>query len=297
MQTVISVLKREEDSRKKDLESLMAAAEQVFFDEAHLMASTQDKGNQFVKVAGQFERAYCRWGLTATPFMRDQYDNLLLQGVTGLVSYSITNSELIEEGFLTPAKVIMKTVLGTLPETWEGNRRSNKAQAKYWRKVYDKGITFNPARNKMIVEEIAAGPYPLLVLVKTIEQGKFIRNLHDLAHPTVTEIPVLTGKSSAIARRKVADDMNTGKLPFVIATTIFDEGIDIPQLRKVILASGGKSHVKLLQRAGRGLRIAEGKEEVIIIDFMDKHHALLLKHSKLRQKVWKEQGFEIHVEN
>jgi superfamily II DNA or RNA helicase len=136
----------------------------------------------------------------------------------------------------------------------------------------------------------------MLILVKTIEQGKFIQHLYDMAHPGSLKAPILTGKSSADQRRKAARDMNSGKMLFVIATTIFDEGVDIPQLRKVILASGGKSHVKLLQRAGRGLRIAEGKEEVIIVDFMDKHHALLLKHSKLRQKVWKEQGFELQID-
>ena len=80
----------------------------------------------------------------------------------------------------------------------------------------------------------------------------------------------------------------------MIATTIFDEGVDIPELQKVVLCSGGKSQVKLLQRLGRGVRKAPGKKVVEIVDCADTHHPLLRKHALERKKLFKREGFNVN---
>ena len=49
----------------------------------------------------------------------------------------------------------------------------------------------------------------------------------------------------------------------------------------------------MLQRIGRGLRLDTGKEEVIVVDFMDEHSRTLKNHSNARIKVWKEEGFTV----
>jgi len=268
--------------------------QQVFFDEAHLMASNLDKGNQFVDISNQFISAYSRWGLTATPFMRTQYDNLLLMGATGDLACAVTNEQLISEGFLSVPTVYMRKVSGTMATTFKGNFRSSKATSKYWREVEERGIKYYSARNEIIIGEAMAGPHPCLILVKTIEQAESIKL--KCQSMGVSFFPFLTGNAGATERRQAVADMRNGNLPILMATTIFDEGVDIPELRKVVLASGGKSPVKLLQRIGRGLRKADGKSSVDIIDFTDTHHPMLQRHADERKALWKSQGFNVKIE-
>jgi superfamily II DNA or RNA helicase len=277
--------------RLNKLSSYMSSTKQTFFDECHLMASNMDRGNQFVKVSDFIDVPY-RWGLTATPFMRTQYDNMLLEAVTGQALYRISSKELIDLGYLTPPRVVMKRVKGTIAVTldWKGSR-SSKSRAEYWRKVEEKGIKFNEIRTNMIVDEVAKGPYPMLILVKTIEQAHFIKDAHKriVGH----DILFLSGRDSAKDRRAAIGQLRDGSVQAVIATTIFDEGVDVPELRKVILASGGKSQVKTIQRVGRALRKAGGKSVAEIVDFYDAHHTMLEKHSKAREAVYREQEFEV----
>ena len=91
--------------KKVDLSPVLEA-EQVFFDEAHLIAAKLATGNQLVQFSRMLKHAYMRWGLTATPFMKDTYSNQLLEAVTGKTLYSISNAELIEMGHLTPPAIV-----------------------------------------------------------------------------------------------------------------------------------------------------------------------------------------------
>src|SRR5205814_2338153 len=70
-------------------------------------------------------------------------------------------------------------------------------------------------------------------------------------------------------RREVFHDLERKKKLIVIATTLADEGLDIPSLDAVILASAGKSETRALQRLGRALRPAPKKKHAFIIDFFD----------------------------
>lgn len=90
-------------------------------------------------------------------------------------------------------------------------------------------------------------------------------------------------------------ELQDGRIDAILCTTVFDEGIDVPELKTVILAGGGKSPVKARQRVGRGLRLHDSKSEVLIIDFMDEHGKYLHRHSKERLKVWRAEGFDVEL--
>jgi superfamily II DNA or RNA helicase len=80
----------------------------------------------------------------------------------------------------------------------------------------------------------------------------------------------------------------------IIATNIFDEGVDCRQINAVILAAGTKSAPALFQRTGRAARKKETDNYAIIIDFIDNHHRKLAEHSKRRYNLIKrEKGFAI----
>ncbi len=252
-------------------------AQQIFFDEAHLCSATLDKGNQFIMLSRQFRHAYYRWGLTATPFMKDTYSNQLLMGATGDVMYHVSNADLIKTGYLTKPKV---TIIECPPT--KGPR--------CWPEVYDSAIILNRWRNLRIIEELKKAPTPAIIMCNRIIHANIIANV--AKHKGII-LPVVQGTTSTDDRAEILADLQSGKIKHIIATTVFDEGVDLDQLRTIILAGGGKSKVAMLQRIGRGLRIAKGKHAFKLIDFKDTSGRIMLSHSKMRKDTWVEEGFDI----
>jgi superfamily II DNA or RNA helicase len=104
----------------------------------------------------------------------------------------------------------------------------------------------------------------------------------------------LTGNNS---KQEMLDGLAEFKATggILLCTPIFGEGVNMPDVGVIILAGGGKSHIQLLQRIGRGMRTAEGKEEVIIIDFIDDTNKFLFKHSEVRYSLYKQEGFKVSM--
>lgn len=272
IQTIAAMMRAGKDC------SFLAQYEQVFFDEAHLIAATLDKGNTFSKVSALLTGAFMRWGLTATPFMRDKYSDRILEGVTGDILFAIKSKELIEQDFLTPptVKIIQTTKI--------------KGCAKSWPDCYNDGIVLNSGRNWQILELAKNAPKPCLILVNHVAHGKI---LQAESSKYGLNPPFLSGIDTSMVRRDFINKMKLGKLPILIASTIFDEGLDIPNLRTIILAGAGKSKIKMLQRVGRGMRLNKNKTEVVIYDFNDTSAPILQRHTKLRMETWKDEGFKI----
>jgi superfamily II DNA or RNA helicase/HKD family nuclease len=57
-------------------------------------------------------------------------------------------------------------------------------------------------------------------------------------------------------------------LDYVFTVDIFNEGVDIPQVNQVIMLRPTQSAIIFVQQLGRGLRKAEGKEYVVVLDFI-----------------------------
>jgi superfamily II DNA or RNA helicase len=273
IQTLHNILKQGDMSKINQF----IKARQIFFDEAHLCAAKLDKGNQFILLSRQFRHAMLRWGLTATPFMKDQYSNQLLMGCTGDLIVDIDNATLIKAGHLTKPKV---TII----------KMPSVSGPKAWPEVYESAIIMNSTRNHRIISELKKVPTPAIVMVNRISHAKALANL---AITQGLSLPVIQGSTSTEERADTISNLQSGKTKHIIATTVFDEGMDLPELRSIILAGGGKSKVAMLQRIGRGLRIAKGKQSFALIDFKDTSGYILKRHSKLRREVWVEEGFDI----
>jgi superfamily II DNA or RNA helicase len=267
---------RDQIKRRDSFLAFLECIGQAFFDEAHLMAADLDRGNAFIRISNYLPNAYMRWGLTATPFMRDSYSNLLLEGACGEKLCDISNDFLIKRGYLTPPRI--KIVQNCGP-------RLITRIIKSWQDAYDVGIVLNNFRNEAIVKMAGEGPHPCIILTQQTAHSSELNRLGGF--------PVVEGKTPVSERRELARKLREGKIKAVVANKVWDEGIDIPELRTVILAAGGKSHVKALQRIGRGLRLATYKNEVVIVDFADKIHPILKRHANMRRKYWDEEGFKI----
>ena len=53
-----------------------------------------------------------------------------------------------------------------------------------------------------------------------------------------------------------------------INIAILMEGVDVPEINQVIMLRPTESPIVFIQQLGRGLRKAEGKEYVVILDFI-----------------------------
>ena len=82
----------------------------------------------------------------------------------------------------------------------------------------------------------------------------------------------LTGEDSQEKReeavnRLVSRDVDE-KIDYIFTVDIFNEGVDIPEINQIIMLRPTESPIIFVQQLGRGLRKAEDKEYVVILDFI-----------------------------
>lgn len=84
---------------------------------------------------------------------------------------------------------------------------------------------------------------------------------------------VLTGEDNQEKREqmieRLTDDEDTEhQLDYIFTIDIFNEGVDVPEINQIIMLRPTESPVVFIQQLGRGLRKHEGKEYVVILDFI-----------------------------
>ncbi len=67
---------------------------------------------------------------------------------------------------------------------------------------------------------------------------------------------------------RLVSDTRTDILDYIITVDIFNEGIDIPEVNQVIMLRATESPVIFVQQLGRGLRKAENKDFLVVLDFI-----------------------------
>ena len=82
----------------------------------------------------------------------------------------------------------------------------------------------------------------------------------------------LSGEDSQERREEVIDRLTSDKrddiLDYIFTVDIFNEGVDIPEINQVIMLRPTESPIVFVQQLGRGLRKAEDKEFVVVLDFI-----------------------------
>jgi phage repressor protein C with HTH and peptisase S24 domain len=76
-------------------------------------------------------------------------------------------------------------------------------------------------------------------------------------------------------RRRALEDLEAGHVDAVCAVDLFNEGVDVPLVDRVVMLRPTESPVVFLQQLGRGLRVAPGKERLTVIDFVGNHRVFL----------------------
>lgn len=249
----------------------------LIWDEVHRVAC-----DMAYNVSEALEGPIYRVGLSASPW-RDDGADIMIEACMGEVSMEIGATYLIERGYLVPPVIKMHKVPSSIP--WYEDTRT-------YDQIYRQEIVDNHGRNLQIakyVEEFLGMDIPTLVLVQQIRHGRALKKLiTDTFHP----IEFLSGRDLTSVRNRTIKEMQEDRMG-LIATTIADEGLDIKRLAGLILAGGGKSSTRALQRIGRVLRPFEGKTHALVVDFYDEAK-YLRNHAEKRMEIYRtESGFYI----
>jgi superfamily II DNA or RNA helicase len=257
---IIAIGTEEKRKLRKAIENVNVS----IYDEAHFLAT--DTLQSIFKASKK-----CRYhfGLSGTDW-RDDGADLLLESICGKRIYNMPSSRLIENGYL----VVPKIVLLEIP---------HQELPAHYQTVYKNYITENDFRNSLIVDaarKLIARKRRLLILVRYLSHGKKLASmLSDLS------IFFVNGEVDGQTRQDVKQAFEDGELECLIASSVYDLGVDIPSLDALILAGGGKSTVRALQRVGRVIRNAPDKEDALVVDFID-NARYLIKHSATRIAVY-----------
>ena len=224
----------------------------VILDEAHhCPAST------FLKVVGCFNPYYL-YGLTATPYRRDRLENLMFQTLGNTVA-NITVKELDESNSIIIPRVKYKTFYHNKP-IYE-NQPS---------KLLRDHIVFNKRRNHMIIGDVlveaAAGNYCIVLS----DRKAHCEILYDLISIGWDKTGIATGNFTKKKNAEQIKKLTAGEITVLVCTNqLLGEGFDFAPLNRAFIASPFRFEGKCEQVIGRIQRIAPGKTDAIVYDYVD----------------------------
>jgi superfamily II DNA or RNA helicase len=291
---------------KKDPEKFKACVGEnfdvLFIDECHHVAATVKfkiidgrrckvvTGNSWYEVAQNIDCFY-RFGVSATiEDIADGNNEYTLSAVTGRIVGRITTSELIACGVLCPLKVTMVKFSAAPCETWQSiyKKDADGNRVCISEGSYDVNI-LSPARHDLIC----------CIARYLYDKGKHVLVLVDLVENHGQELQERMRVPSVFLhgtdKRRVRD---AGIAEFirdrkVLISTIVKEGFDVPTIDALIIAGGGRSHRALIQKIGRGRRVARYKHYTEVWDIYDDDGEskygprMCLSHSLEREKLYR----------
>jgi len=256
--------------QRKLIRDMASQARLLILDEAQFAAAESIK-----TILQNSVSASHRFGFSGTPWRSDG-DDILLEAAFGSTICDLNASKLIELGYLVPAKFIFKTI-----------PKYHETLPKNWKSVKSNYIVKNEIRNKILIDEVLKllqhDRKPLL-LFREHKHGETLKKMI----PAGINYRYVTGRLSSEERIKIREEFQAGDVDLILASSVYDQGINLPALDALVLADPGKSSAKALQRVGRCIRrfTEGGKKDAIIIETYDQAH-YVSKHSYSRYKIYK----------
>lgn len=267
----------------------------VFGDEGH-----NYKADSFKKIMGSMVEAKWRIGTTGT-LNGVKVHKLIIQSYFGSVVNVAKTHQLIEQGHLAQLDPIEINVLKYSPSACHDlaslKRGKNMNPAKRYQTEQEYIIT-HAGRNQAIINRALELDGNTLILFERIEKhGKVLYEMLEKQASRKRPIYYIDGGVDGDIRDDIRVAMKTQKNAIVIASYgTTSTGINIPTLDNLVLASGSKSNIRVLQSIGRILRKSPDGRNAKVIDFADDltyRHKMnyALSHAVERMKIYSEQKF------
>jgi len=240
----------------------------IMVDEVH-KAKADVLRNQ---LSGMFRNVPIRWGLTGT-IPKDEHEAVGCVCALGPVIGNLSSKELQDMGVLADLDInvfqMQDGVLGF----------NSYAQELKW-------LTTDETRLKHISQIIKqlSNDGNTLVLIDRLKTGEIFQKLNP-------DWVFVSGEMKVKDRQKEYEEISDMNNKVVVATYgVAAVGINIPRIFNLVMIEPGKSFVRVIQSIGRGIRKAQDKDYVNVVDITSN-----LKYSKRhltkRKVFYKEQNF------
>ena len=255
---------------------------QVYFDECHHAAS-----DSAIEVLQEINAKYV-YGVTATPKRGDGKEKIN-EFLLGPIRYRFTAKDRAEE------QNINHLVYPRFTRTVKPHHLS---KTPYGNDAYEL-IRNNDVRDEQIIRDVAdcvqAGRTPV-VLTKYVDHAK---KLSERLKTYADQLILLTGANGTKARRAQVEELNkvddSDSLILVGTGSLLGEGFDFPRLDTLFMATPVSGENVVEQYVGRLNRDYDGKENVIVYDYVDSHIPKFDKMYSARLKAYKKIGYELCV--
>lgn len=242
--TVQSISKNLEKFSPTDFDYLIV-------DECHHAAA-----NTYQKIFTYFHPKFIL-GLTATPERSDGEDMLeLFQNV----AHKMDLKTAVERGVLVPIRCVrVKTNIDLTDVRINGIKyNSQDLESKL----------FIPERNQLIVDtylRYVNGKKTVIFCASVDHAAEIAKLLRDSG----VKAEAVSGRDRVEVREKILKDYETGSTNVLCACDLLNEGWDSPHTTVLFMARPTMSKTIYLQQLGRGTRRCPGKEDLLVVDFVD----------------------------
>lgn len=236
--------------------TLLRSCGAVLLDEAHhAPAST------FSTLLQQLPARY-RWGVTATP-ERDDGWTFALPLVIGPELWGVGMQQLVRAGHLLRPQLL---------RVHSGARLDLDAASPNGQLQIAQAVT-QLARDRSrqlllldLCQLLAERGRTVLLLVPRVQQAH--RLAQALGGRGVLALAVTSRVGKGLRQQRL-QQVRAGQVQVLVATQLADEGLDVPGLDALVVASTGRAAGRAVQRIGRVMRVAQGKAQPLVVDVVD----------------------------
>ena len=232
----------------------------IILDEAH-----HSSANTYQKVMNYFTpRLFL--GMTATPDKRNDNDSgeNIYEIFNHQIAYEIRLQQAMEEDLLCPFHYFGITDLEVISDVG----KTVQEKEENFRYLTSDERVYNIMKQAQFFGYSGERVKGLIFCSRIDEAKELSEKMNEKGWRTL----VLSGSDSESVRtnaiERLAGEESEEALDYILSVDIFSEGVDVPEINQVIMLRPTESPIIFIQQLGRGLRKAEGKEFVVIIDFI-----------------------------
>lgn len=239
-----------------DLQEYADTWDVIIVDECHRICGTPAKAGMFYKVINKLVARF-KYGLTATPYRNVKGTEKAMFSLLGDLIIEIDKS--VVNNRIIPATIYkIKTGFDEIPEDCQ----EPDGTIKYANLTT--ALSEDEERNNIILDILnSCKNNYTLVLTDRVKQMYDLKNKLGYGN-------VIDGKTKKDIRENAIQEVRDGKEKVLFATYgLAKEGLDIPRLDRLILASPHRDKATIIQAVGRIERKFENKTKPIVYDLVD----------------------------
>jgi superfamily II DNA or RNA helicase len=198
-------------------------------------------------------------GVTATP---DRADRVSLGEVFDEVAYEYHVRQAIADGWLCP----IRSYLVQTRVDFSGVR---KVAGELATGEVERILTDEPHLAEIATPILRErGERPAIVFAASVAHAHALRRVLNQLAGRGDFAAALDGRATLERRAPVIERFRRGELKVLVNCSLFTEGFDVPQIALVAIARPVLSRPFYAQMVGRGTRIAPGKRDLLVLDFV-----------------------------